>query len=273
LNEASSWQGCPDPSVLASFIEGALDAGERRLIEQHLADCPECPTVAAETAHFLWRDHEEREPDAEPARRRSWLWLAAAAAMAAVLMPPVVSYIAGKRDPLRGLKETALQLPARPVEGRLTDFEYVPFQADRTAENRPPALEVQAEAARIEEDGGTTSSSLHARGVAALFTGDVSKAVRFLVAASRTEPQSTDIWSDLAVAYLAAGDAVAGLTAANRAITLAPASAAAHFNQGLALQSLGRRREASDEYRQVIRIEPRSRWRQELDARIRALSE
>jgi hypothetical protein len=55
---------CPSLEDLAAFLDGKLSGDERARVVAHLADCPRCYEVFAETARFQL--YEEEEEDADP---------------------------------------------------------------------------------------------------------------------------------------------------------------------------------------------------------------
>jgi hypothetical protein len=104
---------CPDFEILASFVDANLTAAERTHVVEHLADCPKCAEVVAETMRLLGDvgldeeadeeadENEEAGPgDSAPALKpsgrvipfRRWVAvavpLAAAAALAVAIWPP-----------------------------------------------------------------------------------------------------------------------------------------------------------------------------------------
>ncbi|HJQ35986.1 MAG TPA: tetratricopeptide repeat protein [Thermoanaerobaculia bacterium] len=261
---------CPDASILASLIEGTLDQHLRLQVEHHVADCPECPIVIGQVAGFLRRGSKELE--FEPlATGIPWRRIAAAVAFAALSIPAAVWQLSLRRDPLRHLKQVAIRSPVRQIEGCLAGFGYQPFDARRTGSVAPIDLAVRAEAARIEEQGGTDARKLHARGVAFLLTGNSDAAASLLSAAARAAPQTPEFWCDLAAARFARGEVHAALSAADKAVALAPNLPASHFNRALALQSMGQPSEAAASYRKVLALDPDSRWRNEIVQRLAAL--
>lgn len=271
MNDADRLDACPDPVVLASFVEGTLDERSRVDVERHVALCAECPVIIGETVRFL-RAPAEREALEGAAPAPSWRWLAAVAALAVFFIPATFWH---KRDPLRRMKQISAQLPFRSLEARLTGFHYSPYDPDRSSASRPDDIAVRAEAARIAEERGTGAQSLHARGVALLLSGDPVLAIDLLSSATRANPRSAPAWCDLAAAYIAIGgrsELAKALDTADRAVVLAPEMAEAHFNRGLALQNLGRRTEAVDAYRAALLLDGRSQWREELEFRIAALT-
>lgn len=86
---------CPDPEVLAAFIDGRLSAQERRQVVEHLDRCEECYEVVAETARFQGEEvpgaRVVTPPSERWGRRQRWIWAAAAAAVVvAVIALPMI---------------------------------------------------------------------------------------------------------------------------------------------------------------------------------------
>lgn len=267
---------CPDPSILAAFVEGTLDPCARHEVEQHVADCSECAVVIAETVDFLQQETDETEDEPEPQSRHPWRWFAAAAALAALCVGGIWR-VAANRDPLKRVQQIVARDGARPIEGQLAGFDYAPFaqlRSDRKATNR---LALKAEIERMAESGRADPSALHARGVATLWAGDVAAAMALLETASRRAPLDATILNDLAAAYVAAGTVgsrtqfTKAVDAAARANALAPSLGASHFNRAVALERLGRRDDAVHAYQRALELESRVRWRNEVTSRIARL--
>jgi tetratricopeptide (TPR) repeat protein len=264
-------RGCPDPSILAAFVEGTLDAQTRREVERHVADCFECPVVIAETAQFLQAESEELDGEADPPLRSQWWRIATAAAFAGLCVLGIWQ-LAARRDPLGRLKQIAAQSPTRLVEGQLSGFEYAPFSIPRSDRPADIDLALRAEAGHLSE-----GKSLHTSGVALLVVGNAVAAIPLLETAARTTPDDPTMWIDLAAAYIAAGsrgdraNLISALDAADRSIKIAPTSAAAHFNRAVALERLLRPKEAIHEYERALALESRPEWRTEIASRISRL--
>jgi hypothetical protein len=60
----TSTDTCPSLEDLAAFLDGKLSGDERARVVAHLADCPRCYEVFAETARFQL--YEEEDEDADP---------------------------------------------------------------------------------------------------------------------------------------------------------------------------------------------------------------
>lgn len=172
----------------------------------------------------------------------------------------------------------AIPRSTRPVEGLLAGgFRHVPY----VPAPRAPAPSGDVRGSSVEALKDEASARKFAdRGVSALLEGNPDTAVFLLEAAVRGEPDDPRHWSDLAAAYLeraAAGqdthDDIRGLSAARRAVALAPDLLEALFNQALALERLGLREEAIaawDAYRSAGT--PDSGWAGEAGARRQALA-
>src|SRR3954465_14012767 len=65
---------CPDPEQLAAFIDGGLPPDERTLVEEHLADCPDCRDILGGSVESLdeiraeleQKKNQELTPESRP---------------------------------------------------------------------------------------------------------------------------------------------------------------------------------------------------------------
>jgi tetratricopeptide (TPR) repeat protein len=262
---------CPDATILAAFAEGTLPAEQRIHVERHVTDCPECPAVIGEVIRFLAESSDEDREHHSSHRR----WFIAAA-IAAICIPIALWRSLSMHDPLDGIRRIAAASPERAYEGRLYDFPHARFRSPRSHERSSVPIELQAEAKRL-ENRGEDAGVLHARGAAALLSGDPRKAAHLLKAAIRSAPTKAALWNDLAVAELARaslgdrGATTSALDAAGRAAALSPSSPGAHYNRGLVLEHLGRDAEAVAAYRQALVHEPSDTWRSEIRDRLQRL--
>jgi len=263
---------CPEPEILAAYVDGTLGAQVRGEVESHIANCAECPLVIAETIRFV------HENESDTTSLREWWWFAAAAALALVSVAGVLR-LAGSRDALHRLRETAAMSPVRPIEGQLVAFPHAEFSRTRSGESWSASVQMRAEAEKIERRGGDDSAALHARGIAALTLGRTGEAATLLAAAVRSKPDNARYWSDLAAARIAlAADSRSdtvlhdAIDAADRAIERAPSLAEAHFNRGIALEHAGRRIEAMKAYRSALANETQPGWKRETRKRIANLA-
>jgi len=269
-------RNCPDAELLGCFISGKLEAGERRTVSQHVATCDQCLSIIGETSRFLAEEHEESEGDADvPPQIARWRWgqFAAAAALACAFAG--IAYQFTHRDPLSGLRAAVSTLPRRPVEGRLSGgFPYAPYSNTRSVHAPAVNASVDAEAQHVEAMAGDDVRMHHARGVAAAARGDAPKAIAELQAATRADANNAAYWSDLAAAWIAAGETrddaqpwKEALAAADRAIKIDPSSAEATFNRAVAAQHL-HAADARDAYQHYLQLDRGSPWAKEASDRL-----
>jgi tetratricopeptide (TPR) repeat protein len=266
---ARNHTSCPPASELGSFVEGTLDRDTRAEIARHVAECSQCVFVASETARFL---ANEAKVDPRPGVRTAsfrWRW-SAAAALAGISLAALI-WQAIPRDPLRRLRALAARSDRRETEGHLHDFPHARFDAARADAGRRVSLEDRAELERLMNSTRENPETLHARGVAALLSGDAPAGVIALRASATKNPKNASTWSDLAAANIALRSYPEAVAAADRAIALDSQLAAAHFNRALALDRMGRPAAAALAYRLARQTEDDPRWRLEIDERLSRL--
>ncbi|HWS73141.1 MAG TPA: hypothetical protein VN605_13575, partial [Thermoanaerobaculia bacterium] len=260
---------------MAAFVEGTLAPAEVETVAGHLRDCAECRDVVAGAAAF-------ELDEAQPSRNRRW-WLSAAAIVAAMALgTPLLRTMLdrGAQTPLAHLIATAPRTH-RSVEARLSGFAWARLQPPTRGNAVADPAELQLAGAAGDVLATTaneaTPESRQVRGAALLLIGRRADAIAELERAAN-ESADAHIWNDLAAArYAFAIDdehpAVLplALAAANRAATLAPASAEAHFNRALILERLGIREQARTAWRRYLELEPSSGWSVEAREHLRAL--
>jgi tetratricopeptide (TPR) repeat protein len=264
---------CPAPEDLAAFTDGQISGAQRSQIELHLADCDACRELVAETVLLS----KERLPGfifGQPRRRAiagGGAALALAASLVAVIWPfddqpdygPLVAAVGQNRT----------------VEGRLTGgFSYAPMKratrAGRTGADEDFALLAAKGKLEADAQAKPTAANRHAAAVAQLVAGDSETAIATLESVVAETPQAA-AYSDLAAAYLARGrewdrqeDFDKARAAAERAIVMDPSLDEPYFNRALALDALGRAREAEAAYRRALGRDPRSPWNAEITMRL-----
>jgi tetratricopeptide (TPR) repeat protein len=262
-------QRCPEPSLIAAYVDGNLDIEGRRAFERHMADCAECPVVVGETARFVMEMHpRESRPRA---RRRVRRWIALAASLA--ILP--LAWLLVSERPMDEVREIAARAPTREVEGRLEGFAHQRFTGTRSATARQDNLALRAVANRLSRE--RNPDAIRARATALLLNGDAAEAVRLLSSLAVSHPDAPT-WNDLAVAQLA-NAATRGrstiehaLRSTERAIVLDSSSAEGHFNRAVALEHLGRYEDAAAAYNRALELESGPAWRAEIAGRIAHLT-
>ena len=169
--------GCPEPEVLAAYVDRGLSLSERARVDAHLASCPQCIALVAGVARTV-EELSALRPDVAVAAeatplvtRRSLAGaLAAAAAVIAVLATPALVRPWLDRDSgLVSLVDSVGE--QRSVLGRLTGgFPHAPLGVPSAGgqDGRAAGTDrVQLTAGRIRESFGEreTPSQLHALGV------------------------------------------------------------------------------------------------------------
>jgi len=296
---------CPDPELLASYIDGVATPRERSEIESHLATCADCYFVVTETIHEQ-RPHAKTAPAPVPVRRTAWVpWLAAGAAIAAALMlalriagpirrapqsQPATAVSTPSASPTpRGVVDSGPKMAAalnslqdaigdfRPLAPRLSSVsEYRPLRpVTRSATSAEEPPESVRRRARTVEDlaGAQGASDADKMGLAEMFlmTGRPQRAIEMLEPLA-SGSGSAALQTDLAAAYLARGDSgddARARNAAEQAVKLDSTRAEGWFNLALAAEALDEPSRATDAWTKYLEIDGTSKWageaRQHLD--------
>lgn len=283
--------GCPEPEVLAAYVDRGLSLSERARVDVHLASCPQCIALVAGVARTVEELSALRPEVAETAEatplmtRRSLAGaLAAAAAVIAVLATPALVRPWLDRDSgLVSLVDSVGE--QRSVLGRLTGgFPHAPLRAPSAGgqDGRAAGTDrVQLTAGRIRESFGEreTPSVLHARGVAELLAGRYDDAAQALLAASREQPANAQYLSDVAAVQierarlgLRPDDLPRALAAADRARRLDPSLKEAWFNRALAASALSLTAEARSAWTEYLKRDSASPWATEARSRLDELA-
>lgn len=242
---------CPDPVVLADYLEGRLDAPATSEIEEHVSACGECYFVVRESGKVLG----ELDPHAQPARRRP-AWSRALLPLAAALAVATVPLVWLRRGDTNSASDGAVAplveavgaqrlIAPRLAGGFAPGPVFGPQRGSTIPEGR--RLEVLRAAGDIKELAEREPNTANRQALAAahLLTGETTTAIEILEALAAAEPDDARVQNDLAAALLVrneaegeATDLVRGLNAASRAVELAPRWPEGHFNKALALERL-----------------------------------
>jgi len=266
----------PEVRTMVAFIEGRLAPDELKSVTEHLRGCRDCRTVVTETARF--EGEEERGAGPLPRRegagwrtRPTWQWLAAAAAIAAIVIAfPFLRH--RDTNPIARLIEIAPR-EHRVVEARLSGFPWARLQAPSRGNAVPDPADLRLAGAAgevLEKSAGRGYSA----GVAYLLIGRSHESIAALEQAA-TDAQS---WNDLAAARYAAAtqeerpsQLVEALADVDHALRIDPKLAEARFNRALILERMGIREKAREAWQQYLEVDPSSGWSIEARAHLRAL--
>jgi tetratricopeptide (TPR) repeat protein len=249
----------PEAEDLGRFVEGTLEDPERAAIVDHIADCDDCRMLIVDAAEFI-------EPAKVERHSNTW-WMGIAASLMLVVAIGTLTY-RQVRDREGDIKKEYAGLSRRPLQGRLSGYEYVPYRVNRGGEDESDTqLDiVKGKAAGLMELRGDDAKTLHAKGIGFLFgDDDKKKAIPLLQAAAKADPNNPRYQSDLAAAMIAAaGDdrsmLASALAACDRALRIDPHSPDALFNRAVALQDLGRDDEAIAAYDRYLAGDSSSQW-------------
>jgi CHAT domain-containing protein/tetratricopeptide (TPR) repeat protein len=298
---------CPDPEILAAWVDQGLEAADRARIDTHLAGCDDCRLLVARVIEFQHAAAEDTAAEpavdaapAEPAREPQraavlpftrrvtrWHMAAFATAAAALLLAVQVAPVwgpggrSGADSRLADLADAVGQV--RTVEARLTGgFRYGPLRAPLRSGGSAAPMDnwtLYAAAGKIREEAQKepTADNLHGLGLAHLVVGNYDDAVQALEDAVAEAPQVSRYQSDLAAAYLARGkeldrpdDAPRALAAAERAIA-ADDTLEARYNRALALQTLFLEDQARQAWDDYLKRDSTSEWAEEARRYLAAL--
>lgn len=289
---SSQTHGCPEPEVLAAYVDQGLSLAERARVDTHLASCRQCIALVAGVVRTA-EDVSEFMPVVDVAVERAARAgqqtlvgvLTAAAAVLVVLAGPALLRPWLDRDTgLVSLVETVGG--DRSVLGRLTGgFPHAPLgapfaggQSGRAAE----ADRIVLTANKIRESFGEreTPSRLHALGVQQLLAGRYDDAAQSLLAAAREQPHNARYVSDVAAVQLERArlglrpdDLPRALAAADRARRLDPSLREAWFNRALAITSLHLTEQAKQAWTEYLARDNASPWAAEARVQLEALSQ
>jgi CHAT domain-containing protein len=282
---------CPEPEVLAAYIDRGLSLAERSRVDHHLASCPQCLALLAGVVRTV-ADVSEVMPHAGPAvetasravtRRTLVGMLAAAAAVIAVVSAP--SLVRTWQDRDAGLVNLVGVGEQRSVLGRLTGgLPHAPLgvpsaggQGGRAAETDRILLT----AAKIRESFGEreTPSRLNDLGRSQLLAGQYDAAAQALLAASREQPANAQYLNDVAAVQLERArlglrpdDLPRALASADRARRLDPSLKEAWFNRALAVSALSLHGQAKTAWTDYLARDASSAWATEARERLAELS-
>jgi CHAT domain-containing protein len=254
-------------------------------MDEHLAACPTCHEVFAETLRFaLDEEAEDALPRSSlvaiPFVRRPAFRLAAILAVAASVLLAFQQLWRARSDrPTSPLVAELVQAMGtkRFVEPRVTGgFQHGRLIVLRSGD-APQGLDAQSPAvlaavARIRErtEGDTSPDGLGALAVTYLVSGDIAKAVKALESATAQAPKNPRLLSDLAAAYLVRAnrldepaDLPKALEAAEKAIELENAPDEAWFNRALALEQLRLVDSAKKAWEDFLKRDSTSGWADE----------
>lgn len=277
MSEHSNRPFCPDPQVLAAFVEGTLAPAQIPGVRDHLATCNDCLDDVSDAAAHL-REHPITG-------RQSPAWFrptAMAAAIAVVVSLAIFGAWYQQHDPADALR--AVKMDERPIGPRFAGFGYAP--AARTFRGGEPSsndYNVQAKSYEIVEKfhGSSSPKAQHAVGVAEILLRPSSpdkrkneqEALDKLGAAAAKAPDDPKILNDYAAAlwFIGAerGDETLrarAMETIERVLRLRPDYAEALFNRAYFLHAQ-KSPAAAAAWQRYLAVDPSSPWADEVRAK------
>lgn len=274
---------CPGDEAIAGYLDDRLSAEERRALEAHLASCDDCRTILAESVRALEAlgpaPAEATEaappipfppPRARTRTPRIWLGLglvAAAALVFLVIRPPFGDEISAQREDLVAAVADHRTFEPRLVGGfRHAAVQGVTRSGTPQASLSPEIIIATARIAQLaERDHSAGARALY--GASLAITGDLTRAIAELDAASGADPRNARILSDLSAAYYVRAerqgrkdDYTQALAAARRAIALDSRLLEARFNLALATEQAGSPADARAAWEAYLQQDSSSPW-------------
>lgn len=279
---------CPDPEILAAYVDHRLSLAERARLESHLSFCRQCIGIVAAVVRTA-SDISHSAPAEDVAARGApsaarqtilGVFAAAAAVFVVLAVPPVFGPWLDRDADLVSLATRDRE--RRTVLGQLSGgFQHAPLDGpsgqSRPTDNEPIVLA----AAKIRESFGErgTSSRLHALGISQLLAGYLDDAAESLLAASRAQPQNARYLTDVAAVQLERArlglrpdDLPRALASADRARRLDPSLREAWFNRALATTALSLTEQAKTAWTEYLARDDASPWAAEARTHLQDLS-
>jgi len=184
--------------------------------------------------------------------------------------PPVLEPL--KPGPILALVNQRLG-PIRLSEGRLSGFSY----AERNSRIALSARSLRDAIVQVDREAPSVEK-LRARGILWLAAGNAKVATNQIEKATSYPTAGADVYSDLSSIRLELArrsgdpqDLIKALSAAHRAISLAPELPEARFNLALILESLTLRNTAGEAWARYLALDSSSDWAREAQAHFNAL--
>lgn len=257
---------CPDPEMLAAFLEGSLTGEDWQKIADHVQWCDRCLFAIREAGAYEWEEEETAAP--------ATFWPVAAAILIAVISGALF-FVLHRADPLKKISTAIGQAGMRPFEGRVAAVDYARYVAPRSGAQPPQALTAVAKS--LLRRRPQSPKEWHTQGLISLVLGNSTDAVAALSEAVRLEPESAAWRNDLAAARIASATEKSDPGELQRALADSEASLRlqrtpeALFNRALAFERMGDSENARRAYGDYLALDPHSSWADEVRWRLARL--
>jgi tetratricopeptide (TPR) repeat protein len=246
---------CPTAETIAAFVDDRLDSATRRQVSEHIADCGDCRELVLMTMDI------QQENNVRHGTFGARRWIAAAAGLAAAAVIAVFLLRPTAPD-INDVRAASTSIDERPFSGRLLDFPYkkeIPrFRSgngDKEDESQLVTMfQVAADLAEAK------SPDPLAKGVASLYLKDRSAAIKELERAYKARGNDHDaVEIALATALLEQGDYERALGLSEDVLKRKQIPEAA-WNRAIALDRLGRDKDAIGAWDEYLALEKDPEW-------------
>jgi CHAT domain-containing protein len=273
-----------EEDLIQEYADGELAPGDRRAFEDHfLITRDRNDKLKFARALRKYVDEQPTPPEFPGFRERFFKSLKnsfRSPRFAGALVLIIVGLFAGWYFVLRSTANDRATVAlnrafenARPLEARITDFDYAPYPTTRGENEKEvdtDALLLATTYILAQEGNPPSAGSLHATGRLYLAKRDFDEAIKHFQDAGKIDPNNAEVSNDLGVAYLEKNklspDPVLlpdALNLFDKAIALDPRLLSAYFNRAICLQSMKLPNQAREAWQKYVELDPSSKWANE----------
>lgn len=276
-----------EEDLIQDYADDELTAPERRAFEEHFLITDERRGKLRFARTLRKYVEEQSTPQAEPVVR-SWLPaflnsffrspfpVAAVVVILAVIFAGWFFLLRNSADQMAIAALNKAYEQGRPLESRITDFNYAPYRAERGESNTDEdPTELNSAFILLSgqvRDNSNNANAQHALGRVYLAKKDFTNAIAQFQKALKLAPDNAETYSDLGTAYLeeyraslkgGSADPTRPLDALEnfeKAIQLDSRLLPAYFNRALCLQIQDLPNEAREAWEKYLQLDPDSTW-------------
>ena len=289
MSTPMTMMNCPDDNTLAAYIDGRLDPAARQRVVEHLSTCEACYANVSAVWDYQADQAESTNVVKGPFRSTpAWTWAAAAAAaiiLIVVALPAIRGWVTFQRTGgMSAVIDAQKSLDKRPMEGRLAELEYKPYDSPTRGDLTEPLgdekkWQLMVVAEDLKKRRASSAQELRALAAAQLFIGERDEAILALERAAAATPNDPVILNDLAVAYLERQrwrsdrvDAGRAMSTLQRAWQLAQTPEIA-FNRALAFEANHQDADAIRAWQAYLAMDSSSEWAADARERLNTLQQ
>jgi anti-sigma factor RsiW len=275
--------GCIDDNMLAEYIDGNLELPKRAELEAHLADCEDCyesfvEAVKVTGAMAMPAAASPHAPRTSAGLSPALRWVVAVAATVAIAGSGLYLWQRNRSASFDLGPMVHAVGSERFSEGRVAEaFQWGPRPSFSRGETDDSRLRPAVRSLALEFTGTDRANDApFEAGVAFMVLGKWDAALERFAAAANQSGMSEPVAVATAAALIERSR-INGTSDLSLAVTIldganpASPSVAWRFNRALALEMLGRREDALQEWQRVVSMENNPNWRAEAEFHIQRL--